>query len=758
MDIKDINLDIDSDSVITLGRSKDLKERVRDYDAEKLQILLAQAQTIEKGFREQALKNNAKWFAIYNIADDAKEDAGALQGSVLRSANKKRNHYGESIDPNFIVEDEVKTLLSSNSSPSKETINVSGENSATKEEEKKDVRLEMNLPGPSEVLPEQSLGILPEERKNWNDAIDGIFGKNNDFGELIKACVPCGIRKVGTLEFGFGLTGPWEGMADRLEDLMVRLQALTFDSEGMEDLCRLVGLLEINCMPDLFGLISLFALLQQKYAAELSLSFDGLLSSILGAILGPMLMNVTSTIDQYVDAIMNPIECVLVSLEQQLAKLDINAAENKAEEIKNNYNRRRLSYLSKRRAALERRLHSLNNQTGDYPRIVDRSGVGGFDDVFSDYTERIKANQDKHREYRDQALKEQNSNLTGLEKTQTQTAGSSAVIGSRQFQLDSLTDKERDQRNNDFEENVRLASSGGGLLKSTTRKEEIEEIKKEKKKIEDQEKKLKKSIGIGSQASDFINDVAGMDLTGGLQDWRGATRENIATVKQSTAYIKDSINLVIQGIYEGQTVVNNFLEAMKDELIRTVVGRVETKEDQIALTLTISKYSRLINIVKTLIELKKNGKSLKEQCENRTAMGNFIGNYRELMQDDNFNFYHARDLQGNDLLVVTPENTKVKVSGFENEEGDEDLLFGESLTQGEKTSVFNELNETMDLNKKGVLPDLGNIGDKKIEVEFNDSNMNLNISDNYVIMINDFCSTGSGENSAASVKNWINNL
>jgi hypothetical protein len=86
-------------------------------------------------------------------------------------------------------------------------------------------------------------------------------------------------------------------------------------------------------------------MMQLKYLNEIELSIDGLMSTLLGALLGPILANISLTLDKYIDVIVNPIICVIASLESQLAKLDVASAMSARDRmIRSEYARKREFY------------------------------------------------------------------------------------------------------------------------------------------------------------------------------------------------------------------------------------------------------------------------------------------------------------------------------------------------------------------------------------------------------------------------------
>jgi len=76
------------------------------------------------------------------------------------------------------------------------------------------------------------------------------------------------------------------------------------------------------------------------------------------------------------------------------------------------------------------------------------------------------------------------------------------------------------------------------------------------------------------------------------------------------------------------------------------------------------------------------------------------------------------------------------------------------------TATFNDLNEADNLNRKGVMLDLGNIDGKDLKVQFNDAkekktSLDLRAEQSYVIIKNNFCSKSPlSFGSSESVRQW----
>jgi hypothetical protein len=173
-----------------------------------------------------------------------------------------------------------------------------------------------------------------------------------------------------------------------------------------------------------------------------------------------------------------------------------------------------------------------------------------------------------------------------------------------------------------------------------------------------------------------------------------------------------------------------------------------------------------MSVVHTILELKKRGSSLKKLCG--------IGEQNALSQvaqgissngNGMFNFYQAQDSEGRPLMVIAPGGAKVNVSSIDFSDVKDDALFGDSsfdLDAVTKTVSLNDLNEVEKLNREGIVPDLGNIDGKLIELSNKTkvgSELDLHFKNSYAIISSEFCSKSAiSFGSSDTVKQWAASL
>lgn len=174
-----------------------------------------------------------------------------------------------------------------------------------------------------------------EPDDNDDDATVEIFGKEvvNTFTKIaagddpaqtiLDDCIPCLERSLD-----MDLQAPLEGLLDDLEaDLDTRWSILQniadlLDSDDVyDDICDLLDFFSFQCIPDLVAILSLLLWFYQSLVASFSLDISGSLWTLLGMIMGPFFSTLESVIDQYIQMLMAPVDCIIDSLLYQMSKI-----------------------------------------------------------------------------------------------------------------------------------------------------------------------------------------------------------------------------------------------------------------------------------------------------------------------------------------------------------------------------------------------------------------------------------------------------
>jgi hypothetical protein len=173
-----------------------------------------------------------------------------------------------------------------------------------------------------------------------DESLQGVKIENTDvstagnaFGKTLldwmKDCIPCGARMLALLELH-----PHVDLLGALEaDLKGRLSVLTdlanllSNVDMYADLCSLLGLLNFMCIPDLQRLIAMFVALLAQLAFEMD-GLIGLLQALIAPLFAPILMSITSLLDQFTLTVLSPVDCIITAIDEQLRKIDYEVAQD----------------------------------------------------------------------------------------------------------------------------------------------------------------------------------------------------------------------------------------------------------------------------------------------------------------------------------------------------------------------------------------------------------------------------------------------
>jgi hypothetical protein len=170
--------------------------------------------------------------------------------------------------------------------------------------------------------------LIRQKSKSANVDIDRDGNQNasneyNNNPSLLDECISC-LERTTDID----LMAPLEQLIDSfefdLEDKWNTLNGIwdTLNSyDFYEDVCYLLDFFSFQCLPDLVAILSLLLWLWKSLLQSFSVDINGALWSLIGLMLGPMLTGLESVIQQYMDLIMAPIDCIISSLLFQMSKI-----------------------------------------------------------------------------------------------------------------------------------------------------------------------------------------------------------------------------------------------------------------------------------------------------------------------------------------------------------------------------------------------------------------------------------------------------
>lgn len=453
-----------------------------------------------------------------------------------------------------------------------------------------------------------------------------------------RKCIPCDLRLHGPdgLEVLSEFRKIWEEFLGRLQEMIDKLKDMLNNNDILDDICSLLNFLDFQCVPDLFSLLALLAALVQKYS-DIIPNIDGLFNAFLGNFFSPILGGLSELLDRYIQMIMGPVDCVLNSLDTQLAKLDIQKGLRKFDTEALSFHRKREAYLRNKIQQLQERrayLVGLEREGAD-PNQGPPVRIGG------------------------QPRSSQSNPLRNAIETDPTTTRSKSfdfsVPGARTISEEIKT------LNEDISETQQKYNAEYG---------------------ESGKHNLSKMYRENMNPTPTVIQSA----RSGMRDFRQGLYSSLFYVRQ------EAMN--------ARRIVNDTLQVFQAELQRIIFGRAQTAEEQFEGARNLQRITRIISIIRTLINIKslvKDG----NLCDNTNgdpslALGSFMSTYKNSEPAaNNHKFYKSSD---GSTLLVAPSDAVLELIDPETE----------SVTQ------VDDLEEVEKLNKDGLPKDIGDISNKKV--------------------------------------------
>jgi len=203
---------------------------------------------------------------------------------------------------------------------------------------------------------------------------------NKKSGSLIKECIPCDLRLsnldgIDPLNDLLGLLE--QDLLNRYRQLLDRFKALLSNNEVHNDLCSLLNFLNFQCLPDLYSIIALLRALAMKLTDIKLINPSGAFMAFISPFFAPMLNGLNDILDKYIQLIIRPINCVLNSVDAQLAKIDVGRALDQGNKARQTQILSRISFLERKSSSLIERRNYLveTNENGAYANSINSYSV-----------------------------------------------------------------------------------------------------------------------------------------------------------------------------------------------------------------------------------------------------------------------------------------------------------------------------------------------------------------------------------------------
>ena len=161
---------------------------------------------------------------------------------------------------------------------------------------------------------------------NIGDQNSATLGQ--DYGEKLlswaKDCIPCGLRLASFLEIhpNLNLLGTLEDFLKQQLSMLSDITGILNDFNTYGDFCKLLNMLSFMCIPDLQRIIALLMALFMLKVPKLD-GLIGMLQGLVVPIFAPILMSISSLLDQFVLLVVSPLNCVSEALREQVKKINI---------------------------------------------------------------------------------------------------------------------------------------------------------------------------------------------------------------------------------------------------------------------------------------------------------------------------------------------------------------------------------------------------------------------------------------------------
>lgn len=149
-------------------------------------------------------------------------------------------------------------------------------------------------------------------------------GSSSVLARAVKECVPCDFRLIHNIDLNVAsslisaLKADVKSRLSVLDDLLDLLHNI--DIYG--DFCQMASFLNFMCVPDLQRMLVVLMSMLTDFSTGL-LNVAGLLQALLAPFFTPVLMSINALLDQLVQLVLSPLNCIITSIEENIRKLDV---------------------------------------------------------------------------------------------------------------------------------------------------------------------------------------------------------------------------------------------------------------------------------------------------------------------------------------------------------------------------------------------------------------------------------------------------
>lgn len=157
----------------------------------------------------------------------------------------------------------------------------------------------------------------------------------------VKECIPCLSRPIHNLDLNVSsnLLNALKLDLERRLRVLNEIQDLFSNFNFYGDYCQIVEALNSMCVPDLQRILLILASLITNLGSDLG-RITSLLQALIIPFFSPVLFSINSLLDKLIQLVLNPLNCIITSIQQNIRKLDIGALVGDATltSVRNNVN------------------------------------------------------------------------------------------------------------------------------------------------------------------------------------------------------------------------------------------------------------------------------------------------------------------------------------------------------------------------------------------------------------------------------------
>lgn len=142
--------------------------------------------------------------------------------------------------------------------------------------------------------------------------------------KAIKDCIPCQFRPLSSIDINIGsklLDAMKADIKNRL-NILSKISDMFSNVDTYGDYCQMISFLNFMCVPDLQRMIAILASILTSLASDL-IKLGGLLQALIAPFFLPVLLSIQALLDQFVQLVLSPLNCIITSIQDNLRKINI---------------------------------------------------------------------------------------------------------------------------------------------------------------------------------------------------------------------------------------------------------------------------------------------------------------------------------------------------------------------------------------------------------------------------------------------------